>query len=305
MMLALRDDREELRFQSALNNDGSPLQVCVSFSTDGVAVRLVADPAAFVLDPVERFQKARATLRRFLTLTNVSANSAVFELVLRMTLPTDEVMLRGMTSGTLWLAVSLGVPALALYVNPRWGGSVEQWDRAELLIHALLPCSQPATEVIQYLRRYSMLAAIAVEGTNAADLRLKIYWRLRQPILLTRLGVPPLADAAVSEFLIMTLGEKAISRSGLVMSVGFSMATGILLDAKVDVCAHCISMPAASWIGLVNRCIDKNHLAPSHLGKVLMSGSAEVAMLGFAIDYGGKRRLNVYLKGTCARRPDP
>jgi hypothetical protein len=292
---------EDLGYHSTLNNDGSPLQVCVSSSCGHVSVRLIADPAAFVRDLSERFQNARIALFKLFSLAAMWEIAPVCEHVLRLTLPADQGRIAHMMSGTLWLALSLDARGAALYVNPRWGSESEQWDRASSLVRTLLSAAEPAIGITHGLRERATLASIALEGSSLTDLRLKLYWRLRKPTLLSSLGVPLLADPAFAEFLLQTLGDRTISSSGLVFCVGFSVGTGILQDAKVDVCAHCISQTPSVWERFLKTSLDKFELQPLGLDGVLTSRLAEVAMIGFALDSQRRKRLNVYLKGCNAR----
>src|SRR5215813_6981919 len=65
--LLLGDDErtpQSHTFHSRLNNDGSPLQLCLTASPESSRLRLLGDPGSEIPDPVSRHFHARNALRR-------------------------------------------------------------------------------------------------------------------------------------------------------------------------------------------------------------------------------------------------
>ncbi len=286
-------------FSSGISNDGHPLQISASISQGRQAIRLLGDPAAFVTEPLPRFQKSLATVAALLEFRDREALLPIWRLAIEFILPTRRNQLASMGSGMIWVGGGILDNSLALYVNPRWDNESAQWDRAQRLVEVILPDSQQALGLIRRLRDFAALAAVAMEGTELADVRLKLYWRLNRPVTLSEMGSEMLDDPAMHDFLMCILEKRLISRMGLVISTAFSLSDGCLHDSKIDLCAHCVPQGPETWATLISKCAHKNELYQADLEGVLLEKRAEVAMIGMAIDSQQRKRLNVYLK-PCA-----
>jgi hypothetical protein len=279
--------------RSTLNNDGSPLQVCVTYDASRCRIRVVGDPGANVSNANRRFAMARRALADILTVSDAVPLTSICDGCLNRLLPVDKGR-DDLQAGAMWLAAGVDGGA-ALYVNTRWGQASERWDDALAWLGDILPCSRNSEPIIRTLRRRAWLVSAGVEGRSAADARAKIYWRLQHPIALADLGVPLLTHEAIGEFLGLFGEEQPIALSGLVFSAGFSLRDGAICDTKVDVCGHCVPRSPGRWLEMLGEYCQRQRLQPLHIG-----GAAghpwEIAFVGFGVTAEERRRLNVYLK---------
>jgi hypothetical protein len=276
---------------SALNNDGTPLQACLTFEGGRRRLRLVGDPAAAVVPPDRRFRLARRALRQVLRLTGADTLSDTCDQTLQRTLPRRKGT--QFQSGAVWLAAGLDAGA-ALYVNMRWGQPGDRWDDAQGWLGALLPESAASRALVEVARNHAVLASVGVEGRGRADARLKLYWRLDRGIPLHETGIALFADEAFRDFLAEVVRDDALSRQGLVLSAGFALSDGALRDAKLDLCAHCLPRTAEQWTDVLGRCEPAARAADLQDG--LHRRQCELAFVGLGVDCRRTRRLNVYLK---------
>jgi hypothetical protein len=292
---------------STLNNDGTPLQVCVSAGATGERVRLLADPCAVQGPAAARFARGRRALARALIAHGADGMEALCASTLRIALPERSDALEALASGMIWLAGGLGEPGMALYATARWGEARERWRRARAWVDQTLARSDEAAAALDALEAGGhRLASLAVEGASAARARAKIYFRLERADRLDRLGPALFAALSLRAFLVALLGDRPVARSGLVLAMGFSVATGRLCEVKVDVCAHCLPEPASTWPGLLDACAHALALAAPRapepvfpvLAGALLAGAADVAFVGAGISDGAAPRMNVYLKAA-------
>jgi hypothetical protein len=284
---------------STLNNDGFPLQLCVSTSRSARTVRLLGDPTAQMnerayADAAGRFERARQALRDLFQSCDSLPMLSIGERILRTVLPTDAAEMARM-AGPLWLAAGLGCPGVAVYVNARSGTLDEQWDRVVECLKSTTPRDE-GTRTIDSIRPSARPASVGLEGSGPGDARVKVYWRLRRAAPLTELDCPLLLDPSLARFLDLVVGQEPIPISGLVFGVAFGAVDGKLRDGKIDVCAHCRRLSAAEWLDVIGQLTRENDLIDSDVQSVLYSGKMEVAVLGFGVDVRGQKRLNLYLK---------
>jgi len=114
------------------------------------------------------------------------------------------------------------------------------------------------------------------------------------------LGVAPLENPHLGEFLRHATDDRDILSSGLTFCVGFSTASGELEDAKVDVCAHCVRRTADEWLDTIGPWTGQTLLAPL-CDELLAKHRCEVALVGMGIDRRGRHRVNLYLKPAQGR----
>ncbi|HVR99483.1 MAG TPA: hypothetical protein VMW27_22865 [Thermoanaerobaculia bacterium] len=273
--------------RSALNADGSPLQLSLSTTDAGQRWHLVADPAFFLAEPADRLATAReAAVRLF-------ACGGAGELT--------ELCRRSISYGPLWLAAGLDGAAKAVYVFAQPAPGEDTWDRVRAWLADVLPDPGPAYATVEALRGHARLAFVCLEGTDRSDARAKLYWRLTAPRSLAAMGVDLLRHPSFTSFLAACLEDKAIGLEGLVLSAGFRVATGEPCDAKVDVCGHCLDLPVGGWIDLIAGCARAFGLRPVPAADLLGAApgpGAGVAALGLGLDSQGRHRLNLYLSSA-------
>ncbi len=298
-MLLRRPRRVAPLTRSTLNNDGTPLQVCVTAHARGRTVRLVGDPGAHSSSSAERVATARAALADLCASSKDDALERACARLLASVLPCSLEQRPDAVRGVLWLGAPLAGEGLALYVRARWDTPEEDWERCRRAAQSTLPCPSAAHAQIDALRRRASPLSVGLE-TAAGRARLKLYWRLRQPVPLATLGVEPLADAGVHDFLRRTVGSRRIPSTGLVFSTSFSLSTGELSDAKVDVCGHCVPRSSRRWAAVIESLVGAHGLSDPRLREALHTPRAEVAFVGFGLDRAAASRVNVYLKAASA-----
>jgi hypothetical protein len=285
----------ELPRRSALNNDGTALQVCESCSPGVSVLRIVADPGAHARTSRASHERCLQALARTLLVTGAAQLSPLCETTLALTLPARPDRERDLAAGTLWLAASPTHPGVAVYVNARWGDEPERWRRGARWLAALLPGVGGASFIERTAPR-ARVASFALEGVDRERARAKLYFRLLSPLPLGEFGVSALSHDAMVQFLNLVVEEGAVPTSGLVISVGFSTADGHWSDAKLDVCAHCLPHDVDAWARLLKDLSQRLGLEVPRCREGVLRGDADVALVGCGVDRDGDVRLNVYLK---------
>lgn len=280
--------------RSSLNNDGTPLQICVSVGGARRTCRLIADPAATVGDADARFARGEAALGALLDARG-PALRGLCEHILAATLPPPGER-AALPSGLLWLAADLAGPGLAVYTTARWGDEAGRWTRALAWLDEVLPDSRAARGRLEPLRTLARPVAHAIEGADPARARAKLYFRTVAPEPMVRLGLDLLHDAWVVEFLELLIGDAAIRAETIVYSLGFTIGDGALCDIKLDVCAHCTPRSPPAWTALLGEWTERSGAAAFGVDRALLSGAAEVAFVGAGVRSDGELRTNLYLK---------
>src|SRR5271157_2137398 len=93
-------------WNSTLNNDGSPVQVCVTLAHFLSAVRLIADPAAGIVDIKDRYERAGKVLREIARSHGQEMQSLCDSLVESM-LPADAAKRATVPGAGVWIAADL------------------------------------------------------------------------------------------------------------------------------------------------------------------------------------------------------
>jgi hypothetical protein len=275
---------------SALNNDGSPLQVCVTYGEQGRRWRLLGDPAAGVQPGETRLGLARQALALTLQATRSTELSEVCGTMLAMAVPAQ-----GLEAGTLWLAGGLEGGA-AVYANLRWGVAAERWADVRRWLRAALPDPAAALAVVDRLEPVAQVASIGIEGSGLRNARVKLYWRLRQQATFSTMGLPPFWSAEAGRLAEAVNEGDGVPLSGLVMSASYRMADGSPADVKLDFCAHCLSRTAKEWAAMLRKGVMRDEA----VARGVERGVAEVAFLGVGVSDHGGLRANVYLKAARA-----
>lgn len=285
--------------RSALNADGSPLQICASYNSRGCGIRILGDPAANVSNPASRLKLSRQALSKTLQSTGSEALAPACEQMFRYALPDphgtavlDEEEFR---PGFFWIAAGLERGA-ATYVNTRWGCPEDRWNDSCRWLAEVLPEPLEALALVRSIRSDATLASIGVEGSQPEDARAKLYWRLNRPEAARRTGIALFEHPAVKEYLGAVIGDRSIPLTGIVFSAAFRLVDGGLSDIKIDLCAHCLPRPAAAWTALLEQGVRLCGSPALHVADGLSSGACELALVGIGVNDKERLRLNVYLK---------
>jgi hypothetical protein len=300
-VLAVADGGEDfLVGVSGLNNDGTPLQLCVSASRRRTVLRVIGDPGVQFDDIEVRYRCARATLRRVLRRFGASALASLAEGTFDRLVPAVRADYR---HGMMWIGVTPGQSGVAAYAELAPLGRTGGWDAVAAWLRATLPDDRVAAGIIDKLREHCVPASAGFEGSAPGDTRVKIYFRLAHTMGLPDLGLDLLCSAEVVDFLRLAMGTFGVDQDGLVMCVGFELRTGAFADIKLDLCGHCLAHGRDAWIDVVDRIVRRLELAPIALDEALLRQRCEVAFIGLGLDVAREPRLNVYLKPGIDDRP--
>jgi len=284
--------------RSALNNDGSPLQLCITSKADRYGVRLIGDPAYDVISQQQRLMRGKQALKTLLQSSSLVSLRALFAQLLRETLPQTPEVIDQLEVGGMWLATALGSPGVAAYTTAWWGDEHSHWERAATWLNNLLPESELSEAVIRQLSTIAKLSSTAIEGADADTARAKLYFRFSQPTQLSTLGLPLFSTDELTHFIQETVPPTGIAMSGFVMSVGFAVATGAITDVKLDLCGccRCLSRSPEQWLDLFSSLGTTYGLRIPPLESALTSQPVSVAFVGMGMTQKHQPRLNIYLK---------
>lgn len=293
-------DGEELGYlRSTLNNDGFPLQLCVTASQSRRTVRVLGDPTRPVDEPdpthgSQRFDGAHTALWRLLDGCGCGLLRPACDCLLQ-TLRSADAASTVLMTGPLWLGTGIGCRGAAVYVNARRGLLEERWARVAECVRATT-CADEAMRMMAAVMPHTLPASVGIEGITKDDARVKVYWRLRHATSLKNLGCALFVEPSLVQFLDRMLGRRQVGMSGLVFGAGFRVADGHLQDVKIDICGHCIPLSPEEWLSAIETISAWNGLVDMGLGPALRSRVVEVALLGFGVDAFRRPRLNLYLK---------
>jgi hypothetical protein len=289
---------------SGLNNDGTPLQLVLVSSQSSFDVRLIGDPCTFLGAGENRLHGSIEALRRILAENNVADFSKLSEESLLTVLPATPEARASYANGFVWLALSLRRPGIGFYLEAGPLGQAPGWEAALELLRKVTMAPPKTVELIEGLKTKTRVASVGVEGTNHANSRLKIYFRLAQPTSLPELGVDLFTARETGRFLEMAMGDSGLELDGLVMCLGINLTDGQLADCKIDLCGHCLTYSNQRWVEIVRDCVTEFGLASMPLERALETRDCRVAFIGFRISTAGERWLNIYLQG-CDREDTP
>jgi hypothetical protein len=280
--------------RSELNNDGDPLQICVSSSASAVRVRLIADPRWCQGRAQERLTASRTALSGVLRL-QPSGLGPLCDRLLQIAIPQDAEGIARFRRGFCWIGAGLGTNWLGLYVDAKPRGPAG-WEVAREWLCSELPDSRPATAFLDSLAEYGELASLALEGSAPDRASLKLYWRLRRPMALSKSYNQLFQDPAFKFFLARTIGARSMRLSGTVFSVGFDAGSGAIAGAKIDLCGHCLPQEPDQWQETLDALSQGIGLKRMPVSGDLLAGRCDVAFLGLGVNAQRQARLNLYLK---------
>ncbi len=274
--------------KTGINSDGTPLQYCISVRKEGWGGRFLADPAHTMGNPFERFVQSRIALKKLFQISGTHELKHFCEEMLDFHLPKGEG-LSAYRDGVLWLGAPASGNGIAVYMDGRSNG----WKKFEAWLNQL-----GISATIQALSTKATILSIGFEGSSLKNLRVKVYWRLKEPCLLDDLGIDLLKDPEYKIFLNELVQDQEIKLTGLVFSAGFHLASQQLFDCKIDVCTckNCVSKNPDQWAETLAYFTEKYELAAFPIHNELHEKKCEVSYLGFGMDILGNKRMNLYLK---------
>lgn len=298
-VLSVSEDGEDyLIGASCLNNDGVPLQLCITSDIQKTALRLIGDPGANLPGLEARYDCARDTLLRCLESSGSKDLIRLACITFDRIIPSSEEERSLYGNGFAWIAVSPDRAGIAFYLDAEPLGQARGWAAASKWLDEILPSNKSANEVIAKLRDLCIIASMGLEGSTPEDARAKIYFRLVKRIPLSQLGLDLLISEEIVHFLHIAMCKVDLDLKGLVLSVGFSAKSGDLIDVKIDLCGHCLAYEKSKWLDIIERLIKRFELAPIPISSALDNSDCEIAFIGLGLDKGHRPRLNVYLRAA-------
>jgi hypothetical protein len=278
---------------SALNNDGSPLELCLSACAKGVKQRLIGDPHLGL--PVhQRVPASLAAARHLIRLTRSTALAPAFDLLVAHTIPPTPAEQAALPAGAVWLGCAIDdEPGFAAYTNIEWCGDQHmRWQCALAWLKQATVAFDEAA-LAPWRHHWTPFAA-GLEGDRPDRARVKLYFRQAEdtPFLLTMLA--GLEDPVVAAFCAGVIQGRTLPRSGIVLSTEFAVATGKLMGTKLDICGHCTPRTGGEWQDFIAGMAATAGVASlplAHLGPAM-----DVAFIGIGRRGDDDYRLNVYLK---------
>lgn len=302
LLLALPEVHEKpiLGGRSGLNADGTPLQFCISSKKEGWAGRLIADPAHLYSRAETRFQKSLHSIYELFEKTDAQELRPLFDDMVTFHLPESRESMDEYPDGVFWVGAPLSGPGIAIYMDGRRGGNIVAWNRLKEWLYRLMPGIKGVDEWIEAMGKTGNIMSIGFEGSSMKNVRLKVYWRLREAVLLDELGCDILKHEAFKNFLQELAGDKQLQLSGMVFSLGFHVASEQFFDVKIDLCGcdKCLNLTSDEWISKFKHFTRKYNTAPFPVEREILEENAAVSYFGFGMDVKQNKRLNLYLKSN-------
>lgn len=285
------------RGPSLLNNDGTPLELCISLSSAGVRLKLLGDPHTG-LAPAQRFE---AAIRDAQTLVSTRASAALFErfrCTMDATLPPLDRLDELLPNGAIWLAGELGASGgAALYTCLEWAARAQRWQLIRDWLQQMVSNPDGFTRVIESLSPTSSPICAAVAGGDSERYKVKVYARFDGNHLPDPLPIDGLNGPRVGAFLSRTVQGRVLPASSYLGATAFT-PNGELSSVKLDVCGHCVPRTPRHWQETLTDLESVFELPKFPLEDVLEMNPVEVAYVGVGVSTHGVWRLNVYLKSS-------
>ena len=106
------DQHSRTACRSSLNNDGSPLQLCITSSSRGCSSRLIGDPGAFASTISERIERSRDAVLGLSAASRSATFDSLTNRILRMIVPENCTQIAEPDAGIMWLATGMHEAAL-------------------------------------------------------------------------------------------------------------------------------------------------------------------------------------------------
>lgn len=298
-VLSISDSSEDyVDSSSCLNNDGVPLQICLSSDKQRTALRLIGDPGANLTDLEARYLCARDTLVNCLESCGSRDLIELAGITFSKLIPSDDKEHSLYRNGFTWIAASPNHAGIAFYLDAEPLGQEKGWAAASEWLDRILPSDKSAKKTIEKLSKSCIIASMGLEGSTHENVRAKIYFRLSRQMSLSQLKLDLLSSEEIVYFLHTAMGEVAVDLNGLVFSVGFGVKSGDLVDVKIDLCGHCLAYRKGEWLNIVEHLTNRFAISPIPASNALDHSDCEVAFIGLGLDKEHNPRLNVYLKAS-------
>jgi hypothetical protein len=231
--------------RSALNIDGTPVQLSLSLRSDGSGLQFLGEAGAAELSNAERLAASRDRLRQVAILLGAEPSLAGIESLVDTLVPSDVRELQADHAGAVWLGAGCAPgapPHVKLYCNARWGEAGSRWQRLRrVATHFGIDSDWPDLRTLENFGLEPLGTALRVASGSATAARIYLSGYGLSWTHIQEIGAR-FADAAFDEQvsrLAMTLpgdGYRWPTRS---VVISFAVAPGRLTDIKVELCAHC------------------------------------------------------------------
>lgn len=294
--------RETDFWNSTLNNDGSPLQICVSLRNDKVepSVRLIVDPGSGIAAANDRRRRTFHAVERLAGSHGPGMRHLCNSLIQSM-LPAESGNCTLVPGSGLWVAADLSGKGMAVYATAKWGVNAQRWFRARRWLGAILPETGLADSVLDRLSSRTILVSAGIEGVERHGATAKLYWRLDGSATFDDLGIPLIENQGLREFLSLIIEDQKIPKTGILGSIGFQVGTGAVISTKLDICCHCVRRTPLDWERVLKCCAAYHDSTKISLSYSNILEQSEMAFVGLGLDALATPRLNVYLKPIATR----
>ncbi len=172
------------------------------------------------------------------------------------------------------------------------------WQKANTWLAEMLSYPDEAAGYIEKIRTFSRLASVGIEGLTPEDARVKFYWRLKKAIKISDGGLPLLGNELFSHFSSIIAEKRRMKLDGLVFGTGFNLASGRLVDSKLDICCAecCLDFSKDVWLKKLRRLGNAFHLKVPDMEEALLLEYCRGVLIGMGLDKNGGIRSNLYLK---------
>lgn len=297
-LLDIHSDSEDFNTAaSCLNNDGVPLQLCLTSSNKGISMRIIADPGAYHSDPEQRYSSSIDTLLYFIDESQSSELKEIATKTIDMLLPDNMDERKIYKQGFVWIGVSPQKPGIAFYLEMAPLKHEKGWLRVENWLMHILPNTNEAIVIINKLKKYCIVASAGLEGSTLENSRAKIYFRMRESYNFADLKeIDLFSSVAMKDFMTIATAQYDVDSEGMVMSIGFNLLTGVLVDVKTDLCGHCLRYSPAEWSSVIATLSKRYSISSPDMELILNSKEYQIAFIGLGLTIDHTPRLNIYIK---------
>ncbi len=283
----------EYTFQSTLNNNNSPLQICVGCKKEKEDIRFIVDPLAYMPLSTNRLNYSKKILASHFTYnsTESSFQKLIWDAILYWT-SSEKKTIESMRSGYFWMGTDIAQQVTAIYISTRKYKSYQQWI---VLSRWLYTLNIDSFNVVNALRLHANLASVAIEGNSFENGRIKLYWRLGDNFLLDQQPHPWFTRTSIVHFIQFCILNSGVSKNGLLLSISWRLNSRMIDQVKIDLCGHCLSRSENDWNVLFNKLSNRFCFSPP-VTKPYFQVGAKVAFVSLASDKNNNDRFNIYWK---------
>ena len=138
---------------SCLNNDGTPLQLCLTSGHKGIALRAIGDPGAFYTSTEERYNSSIQTLFSVIESNDAQELSPLAKETIALLIPQAYEERNAYKQGFVWIAASPDQPGIAFYLEMACLGLENAWRAVERWFAHVLPSPDAAGRIVKTLSR--------------------------------------------------------------------------------------------------------------------------------------------------------